>query len=372
MNRKKFRKLLRRRSRTETKPGTAPGTLVVDHSATQSTIHVTRFNATEISRDADVAIDSIPDIVDGYVLWVDVVGLGDFNVVRAVAKHFNIHDLSLEDVVKTHQRPKIEVFDDHLYIVVRMPHCEGGLDLEQVSLFVGKGYVVTWQERPGDCFQAVHERLQSPIRAVRQNGSDFLAYALVDAIIDEYFPLVHQYGDTLEEIEDDLVDTNLLDQTIHQIFAVRSDIRTLRRVAWSHREMIRNWMAYNGELTSEATQLHLRDVADHTIRVVELLEGCRETCADLRDLHMSATSMRMNEVMKVLTVIATIFIPLGFIAGVYGMNFSTESSRWNMPETQWKFGYPMSLALMSTVAIGMLIFFRRKGWIGGSNQPTDT
>jgi magnesium transporter len=224
--------------------------------------------------------------------------------------------------------------------------------------------VLSWQEQTDDCFAKVRERLRSPSRAVRQHGSDFLAYALVDAVVDSYFPVVNQLGDELENVEDQLVRPDELGTLMHDILKLRSDIRTLRRVAWAHREMIREWMAYDGRLLSQSTQIHLRDVSDHTIRLVELLDSCREMCTDLRDLHMSATSMRMNEVMKVLTVIATIFIPLGFIAGLYGMNFATDASPWNMPETRWYLGYPFALLLMATVAGAMLYYFRLKGWIG--------
>lgn len=358
-----------RRSRTESRPGQAPGTISVDAHSLMSRVHVTVFDRDSINEIADASVSDIPTANDNATIWVDVTGLGDESVIKAVADHFGVHKLSLEDVVSTHQRPKLEVFDDHLFIVARMPQYktpqhDDELKMEQVSLFIGKGYVLTWQEYAGDCFTAVRERLRTPTRAVRQHESDFLAYALIDSIVDSYFPLINQLGDELEQIEDDLAGPEGLDNLMRRLFRIRSDVRALRRVSWSHRDTVRSWMGYSGPFTSEATQLHLRDVYDHSIRIVELLEGCREACSDLRDLHMSTASMRMNEVMKVLTVIATIFMPLGFIAGLYGMNFATDSSPWNMPETQWYLGYPFALFVMAGVAIGMLVFFRRKGWIG--------
>lgn len=345
-------------------PGAAPGTIVVNEDAPSTTISVTVFDPDEISEYSDATFSQIPEQTDGRVVWVDVIGLGDLEIIEGIGERFGIHRLSLEDVVKTHQRPKFEVFDDHLYIVTRMPHDNGDLDLEQVSVFIGQGFVVTWQERIGDCFAPVRERLRNPKRAVRENGADFLGYALVDSMIDAYFPLIAELGDRLEAIEDELSDSDFLAKGIQDVFQIRSEIRTMRRVAWSHRQMVRDWMSYDGALTTDVTRLHLRDVADHTVRIVELLESCRETCSDLRDLHLSATSMHMNEVMKVLTVIATIFIPLGFVAGLYGMNFSSEVSPWNMPETGWYFGYPIALLLMALIAVGMVVYFRRKGWIG--------
>ncbi|MDA8744446.1 magnesium/cobalt transporter CorA [Rubripirellula amarantea] len=364
MKRKRFANPFRRKRKVDRAVGLAPGTISIADDAVPTSIRAIRFNRSEVKRFENLTVEEIPLASSDHVVWVDVVGLGDEPTISAIGKRFKIHALSLEDVVNTHQRPKIEVYDDHLYIVVRMPSSNGQLDLEQVSLFVGNGYVVSWQEREGDCFNAVRKRLESSSREVRRHGSDFLAYALVDTVVDAFFPHVHHFGDALDQLEDEIADQNRGSEVVHQIFEIRSDIRRLRRVAWSHREMIQSWLTYNGPLTGEATRLHLRDVADHTIRVVELLEMCRESCSDLRDLQMSAASMRMNEVMKVLTVIATIFIPLSFIAGLYGMNFSTQTSPWNMPETQWYFGYPFALFLMSLVAGGMVVFFYRKRWIG--------
>lgn len=344
-------------------PGQAPGTITLDQHAVRPTIRAAVFDPSGIEWFRDIGVDAIPTPISGQTLWVDVTGFADREIVDALAERFGIHELSLEDAVKPIQRPKIDFYDEQVFVVVRMPDYEEGLTMEQISLFFGKNYVLSWQSKMGDCFDPIRERLNVPTRAVRNNGADFLTYALADAIVDSFFPVIHQMGDRLEMIEDTISESDSLDATVRELFTIRSEIRDLRRSAWSQREMIRTWMAYQGPLIAEETRLHLSDVADHTIRVVELLEGCRETCSDLRDLQMSAASMRMNEVMKVLTVIATIFIPLGFIAGLYGMNFSSSVSPLNMPETQWYFGYPFALALMVAVAAGMLFYFRRKGWI---------
>ena len=364
MNLKRAARRLRRRRPIKVVPGQAPGTITVDKSAPKPIIDVFEYDADQVTHHQHVTADQIPRPQTGKTLWVNVVGLGDQQIIREIGRQFDIHSLSLEDVVNTHQRPKFEVFPDHLYIITRIPTANGDVVLEQISLFVGRGYVLTWQEHKGDCFGPIRERLHKKSRSIRHFGGDYLAYALVDAVVDSYFPLINQYNVRLDEIEDDLERPDMLAHSSHAIHDIRSDVRHLRRAAWSHRDVLRSWMAYDGEFTTEETQLHLRDVADHTIRVVELLEQCRENCSDLRDLHMAAASMRMNEVMKVLTVISTLFISMSFIAGLYGMNFSPEVSPWNMPETQWYFGYPFALALMVAVAIGMVAFFVRKGWIG--------
>lgn len=368
MNLNRAARRIRRRRPIKVVPGQAPGTISVDIQAPKPAIDVYEYDANRVDHLRDVAVDRIPQPNAKTNLWVNVVGLGDQDVIRQIGRRFGIHHLSLEDVVNTHQRPKFEVFTDHLYIITRIPLPDGEGGSEQISLFVGRGYVLTWQERTGDCFDPIRQRLQLKSRSVRQYGSDFLAYALVDSVIDSYFPLINQYNARLDDIEDDLERADTLTRSSRAIHEIRSDVRQLRRAAWSHRDVVRSWMAYEGPFTSEETQIHLRDVADHAIRVVELLEQCRESCSDLRDLHMSAASMRMNEVMKVLTVIATIFMPLSFIAGLYGMNFSTEASPWNMPETNWYFGYPLVCFVMLSIAAGMIGFFLRKGWIGGDNS----
>ena len=359
------RKKLKRRRIPSTKPGRAPGTITIAADALKPVIDVTRYSADTIDIRENVDVDSVPKPTADAFLWVNVVGLGDKEIIQKIAARFEIHDLALKDVVNTHQRPKIDEFDDHLFIVTRLPQVtDDELDVEQVSIFLGKRYVLTWQERPGDCFSMVRTRLQSPHTLVRTHGSDFLVYAFVDSIVDSYFPLLTLYTDRMDAIEDEIKQSEIPSSVIHELHTLRTDIQVLRRDSSSHRDMVRKVMRYEGELLQESTRLHLRDVEDHAFRLVELLESSREGCSELRDLYMSAVSLRMNEVMKVLTIIATIFIPLGFIAGVYGMNFSNEASPWNMPETQWYLGYPLALLLMATVGGAMVWFFVRRGWIG--------
>lgn len=369
----------RKRRRRNVRPGAPPGTIVIDKKAPAPQIDVIQFNDEHIRCHENIAVADMPPLVDEMVTWINIVGLGDKQIVEQVAERFDIHALAIEDVVNTHQRPKLESFPDHLYIVLQMPRREVSheeprkqdvFDLEQVSMFVGARYVLTWQERNDDCFSRIRERLRTSRRQIRQQGSDFLAYSLIDAIIDSFFPILNQYSDAVDAIEELLMEANGDYPVMRELHILRSEIRDLRRSAWSHRDVARNLMAYEGDLLSDETRLHLRDVADHTMQLVDLLETSRDSCAGLQELYMSYVSMRMNEVIKVLTIIATIFIPLGFVAGVYGMNFSHDASPLNMPETQWYYGYPFALAMMLVVALGMLVFFRHRGWIGARSRKT--
>ncbi len=270
---------------------------------------------------------------------------------------------------------KAEEYDDHAFVVARMPPVltaatkpnENGttlrLETEQLGLFVGNDFVVTFQERPGDCFDIVRDRLKVPGRLIRNSGADYLAYALLDAVVDAYFPVLDKCGQILDELDDEVTGSTSA-SVMSRVHDAKASVRLLRRAIWPHREMIHELIEGHTDLITESTNVYLRDVYDHTIQVIDILETYRETCSDLRDFYMSTISNRMNEVMKVLTIIATIFIPLGFIAGVYGMNFDHEVSPYNMPELHWFFGYPLALSMMLAVAAGMLLFFRWKGWLG--------
>lgn len=353
-----------RRRHRHVRPGSPPGTIVIDKDSPPPVIDAIQYDRKQLTRERDIGVPAIPQLSEDKVTWIDIVGLGDKAIIQQVATRFDLHGLAVEDVVNTHQRPKLERFKDHLYIVLQMPKQNDELELEQISLFVGKNFVLTWQERTGDCFDPIRERLRRTNGLLRGRGNGFLAYALMDAIIDAYFPLMIQYSDELDKLEDLLTDVSAGYLMLQQLHHVRADIRNLRRTVWSHRDVLANLISYEAEFLDEETRLHLRDVADHTLRLVEMMESHRDNCSDLQDLYLSTVSMKTNEVMKVLTIIATIFIPLGFIAGLYGMNFATDASPWNMPETQWYYGYPMAIAIMVLVAGGMLAYFRRLGWIG--------
>lgn len=341
------------------RPGTAPGQLSAQPGALASSMRMLRYDADRLVETELDGPDALPgDVGRGDVVWIDVTGLADIALIERIGAAFGLHPLALEDVVHTHQRPKAEEYDDHLYIVTRMACAAGTADHEQVSLFLGKGFAITFQERPGDCFEPVRERLRRGRGRIRGAGADYLAYALIDAVVDGYFPLLESHGERIERLEDEVTRDARSDH-IDDIHAVKRDLLGLRRAIWPQREMLNMLVRDENPLVQPATRVYLRDAYDHVIQLMDMLESYREIASGLVDIHLSAMSTRMNEIMKVLTVIASVFIPLSFIAGVYGMNFET------MPELGWRFGYPAALLLMLGCALGLLWYFRRKGWIGG-------
>jgi magnesium transporter len=241
------------------------------------------------------------------------------------------------------------------------------LQTEQVSLFLGERFVLTFQEKPGDCLDCVRDRIRSGTGRIRQAGPDYLAYAVLDAVIDNFFPVLEGAGEYLEELEATVL-SNPDEGTVSKIHGIKRQLLRLRRAVWPQREALNSMLREGTSLIAEDTKVYLRDSYDHTIQIIDLLENYREIASGLMDVYLSSVSNRMNEVMKVLTIFAAIFIPLTFIAGIYGMNFDPERSPWNMPELDWYLGYPFALGLMAAVGVGMLVYFRHKGWIG-SRRP---
>ena len=267
-------------------------------------------------------------------------------------------------MVNVGQRPKLEVYGQHAYIVARMTRVDA-LDTEQLSIFLGEGFLITFQEEPGDCFDAVRERLHSGRTRIRSSGADYLCYALLDAVIDAYFPVLERFGDRLDESELQIMaraDSSMV-ASLHEI---RRELMGLRRAIWPLREVVNALMRDDHAWVKEETRLFLRDAYDHTVQIIDVVETHRELAAGLMDMYLSILSHRMNEVMKVLTIIATIFIPLTFVAGIYGMNFDS------MPELHWAWGYPAALAVMAVTAVALVMFFRRRGWIGKSAPLVET
>jgi magnesium transporter len=302
------------------------------------------------------------------VLWVNIEGVGDAATFKELGDLFGLHSLALEDVVNLHQRPKAEDYDDHVYVVLQKPASDDIAALEQVSIFFGSDYVITVQKGlPGDYLEPLRQRIRGARGRIRQRGADYLAYAVMDAIIDSFFPVVEQLNSRLEQFEDEVV--NLTGhEVVTEIHAARHDLHVLRRVLASSREAI--GLLVRGETgpVSEPILPFLRDCHDHTAQLLDAVEALRELVVGLMDLHLAETSNRMNEVMKILTIIATIFIPLSFIAGLYGMNFDRTSSSWNMPELGWRLGYPFALSLMVATSVGFLLYFRHRGWLGKPRQ----
>ena len=355
----------KQRFHRQTNPGSQPGLVVVDPLAPRPTITAFAYGQTSCEKLEVKDLETIPALLQRHaVTWINVDGLGDAAAIQRLGKMFNLHPLALEDAVNVHQRPKVEEYPGHLFIVARFIHLNGGVSSEQISFFLGKNFVLTFQEetQPGDPFDPIRARLLSEKDAFDKHGSDYLAYRLLDAIIDSYFPVLEYYGEKIDEIEATLLDNH---HRVHltSIHAIKQDLLQLRRALWPTRDMLYSLLRDKHDLIDESTRVYFRDVYDHTVQLVDLLEIYRELGSDLRDLYLSSMSHRMNEIMKVLTIISTLFIPLTFIAGVYGMNFNTAMPG-NMPELNQPYGYVVTLVVMGLIAVGMMIYFVKKGWIG--------
>lgn len=352
------------RSRRRSQPGAPPGSIVVHEGALPSRISAVAYSPEDISFRDDIALSDIPDLLKQWpVVWVNVTGLGSADVVEGIGETFGLHHLALEDVVNVHQRPKVEEYEEFTFIVCNLIHSGEALRTEQLSIFVGERFVVTFQEDPEDCFDPIRHRIRHGRGRVRREGPDYLAYALIDSVIDGYFEPVERYGDLIESLEIAVVGRPNR-RVVAQIHAARRDLFLLRKTIWAQREMVAALSRETYFGFSQTTQLYLRDCYDHTIQLLDMTETYRDFATSLFELYLSTVSNRMNEIMKVLTIIATIFMPMSVIASIYGMNFDTDSSPWNMPELDWRFGYPFALGLMALVAIGMLAWFWRRGWIG--------
>lgn len=347
----------RKARRHHAAPGSPPGVLTVDPEARE-----TKLSAMWITADS-VETSNAPDLTrlkppaQG-VLWLNVDGLGNAETLKAVADAFDLHPLAMEDVTHLNQRPKIEDYEKHHFIVLRMPNPGTPFSFEQVSLFVGANFVLTLQEYQGDVFQAVRQRLNNPQSLMRTRGADYLAYALIDAVTDSYFPLLEAFGDQLEELEDDVI-LGTGPNPMEAIHEAKQQLNGLRASVWPMRDLLSAALRNEGVLFSDPTRVYLRDCHDHTFQQIEMIQTYREIASGLVDIHLSTQANRANEVMQVLTLVATIFIPLTFVVGVYGMNFAV------MPELHWQWGYPVVMGVMGVVAVALTVWFRMKGWLGG-------
>ena len=349
------------------KQGAAPGTLVAPEGAMQPGIHVFAFDADALEeKDLSSPQDIKPYLKKWPLIWINVNGLGDTNVIAELGEMFNIHPLAQEDVLTIPQRAKLEEFEENFFLIMRMVKEEQDApSLEQLSIFWGEGYVLTFQERPGDVFAGVRERLRKGAKRLRASAADYMAYALIDAVIDGYFPVLELFSDRLDELED-IILNDPGQESMAQIHKTKRELQALRLCIWPVRESLSKIHA-DSDIVAEETLPFFRDCQDHVIQVLDIVENYRERVSSLTDLYLSSISNKMNEVMKVLTIIATIFMPLGFLAGIYGMNFDTGSP-YNMPELAFRFGYPVLLSVMVLVAIGMLLYFRSLGWLGNKKE----
>ncbi|WP_192347582.1 magnesium/cobalt transporter CorA [Algoriphagus sp. Y33] len=293
------------------------------------------------------------------VLWIDIIGLHDVELLEKIGLFFGIHKLTLEDILSVDQRPKMEAFDDYLFAAMKMIQCsspESPIDEEQISFVLKDGILLTFQEKKGDVFEFVRSRLTDPKRAIRQRKADYLLYALLDAVIDNYFIVMENVGERIENLESQAM-TTPGNETLTSLYAQRREMMDLRRTVYPLREVIGSFDKYADDKISAETRPFIRDLYENTIQVIETMEVFRDMSSGVLDLYMNSLSNRMNNIMKVLTIISTIFIPLSFVAGVYGMNFD------NMPELHWKYSYFVVMGGMTAAVIGMLLFFRKKNWL---------
>ncbi|WP_161604555.1 magnesium/cobalt transporter CorA [Roseiconus nitratireducens] len=344
-------------------PGSPPGTLHSAPGSSAPSFHLIRYCEDELREHRTSSVQDLASKIDDcQVHWINVSGLGDTEQLEKLQELFGLHSLAFEDAVNHHQRPKVEVYDDHLFVVIWMiSRPDGGsIRYDQLSLFLGSNFVMTLQEQTLDCLDPVRERLRRNRGSIRASGSDFLAYALIDTVIDAYFPIVDAFGEQIDEL-DELITGPRSVPVMGHVHEMRGDLMNLRRAIRPLRDSLVHLMPDPHSLIKRETQFYIRDCYDHTVQLMDLLDTYREMASDLRDYYMSTVSNRMNEIMKVLTIIATIFIPLSFVAGVYGMNFNTNKPG-NMPELNWPYGYLFAWLVMLLLASGLIWFIWRKGW----------
>ncbi|MDX1671799.1 MAG: magnesium/cobalt transporter CorA [Balneolaceae bacterium] len=366
---KKFiRPLSRKLNFLQKKPGSAPGTVEHIGEKKVENVIITIHDYDEDHLDT-LVIDDIEEcrqyLENPSNTWIKISGLHDVEKLQSIWAYFDLHPLVQEDIVNTSQRPKMERYENNIYFVMRMLKYneeKAAIESEQISIVLGENYVLSFQESDAPIFNPVLERLKISTRRIRRLGPDYLSYALIDNIVDHYFRVLTNLADQMEEVEDQLL--NDPDQnTFHQLHSIRREVIFFRKSVWPLRDTINSTIRDDSPFIHDNTKLFLRDVYDHMVQIIDNIENYRDMILGLHDMYMSHVSNKMNEVMKVLTIIATIFIPLTFIAGIYGMNFDPEASPWNMPELSWYWGYPVVWVVMVITAIAMVIFFRRKDWL---------
>ncbi|MEW5900359.1 MAG: magnesium/cobalt transporter CorA [Acidobacteriota bacterium] len=352
-------KINHRRSR---KAGLPPGSLmhIGEKKAERTRITIMDYDADSFQeKEAKSVEESFAFKETATVTWINIGGVHESQVIEKIGAHFGVHPLILEDIMTTAQRPKLEDMGDYIYVVLRMlSHNAKKKEVrsEQVSLILGPNFVISFQENGSDVFDAVRERIRTGKGRMRKMGPDYLAYSLIDAIVDNYFLILENLGEQVESVEEELV-SNPSRGTLHRIHILKREMIYLRKSVWPLREVINALERTESELVKDSTGIFLRDVYDHTIQVIDSVETYRDMLSGMLDMYLSSLSNRMNEVMKVLTIIATIFIPLTFIAGVYGMNFK------HMPELNWRWGYFLIMALMLGIGVFMVLYFRKKKWL---------
>lgn len=322
-------------------------------------LEVFSYSPTELVEASKVLPDTLGEhLAKERIDWVNVDGVHDLEIVQALGKRYQLHPLVLEDIVNTQERPKFENYGDFLYFVLNMGDLDGenGLAMEQVSIVLGKDYILSFQEDPDDIFSPIRKRLRNANTRVRKSGPDYLAYLLLDAVVDRYFLILEHLGERIDELEEELME-DPAKSTLKKIYALKRELSQVRRSVWPMREIVGNMQRETTDLMGTQHEVFLKDFYDHILRVIDTVETYRDTMGSMIDLYLSNSSIKMNEIMQVLTVISTIFIPLTFITGFYGMNFDF------MPEVHSRWSYPVIIGVMVAMVIGQLIYFKRKKWL---------
>jgi magnesium transporter len=348
--------------RSSKKVGLPPGTLV--HIGEEQThrvkITVIDYDEGQFQEKETKAVqECLPFKDKPTVTWINIDGVHQLEIIEKVGKHFHLHPLILEDIMNTEQRPKMEDFGDHPFVMLKMLYHDekdDAIKAEHVSLILGSNFVISFQEREGDVFSPVRERIRNAKGRIRKMGSDYLFYALADAIVDHYFIILERLGEKIESLEEEVTGepTPTTSQAVHTL---KREMLALRKSIWPLREVVGGLVRGESSLIQESTGIYLRNVYDHTIQIIDTIDTFRDMLSGMTEIYLSTISTNMNKVMKVLTIIATVFIPLTFIAGIYGMNFKF------MPELEWQYGYPVILVSMIGMGIAMVIYFRIKRWL---------
>jgi magnesium transporter len=348
-------------------PGTAPATLIVppEYQSVKPVISLFEYDAHSFQeRRIETIDDLLPCLESEKISWINIDGLGDIEFFRQLALHFRIHPLALEDILNLGQRPKVDEYDRQLFIVLHMAYenNEQEVVFEQVSILLAERILITVQERSGVVLNPVRQRLRDGVGNARFMRADYLAYALIDAVIDQYFPIIESLGESMDDFQQTLLDQPTRER-LNELHEFRRLIARIRRAVWPQRDILGRLMRDESGLIAERTKPFFRDCYDNTVVLLDILESFRDATRNYMDLYLTSISIRTNEIMRVLTVVASIFIPLTFIAGIYGMNFDPKQGPLNMPELEWPFGYLFAICLMLTVTIGMIVFFKRKKWL---------
>ncbi|MFO7882695.1 MAG: magnesium/cobalt transporter CorA [Kosmotogaceae bacterium] len=360
LERMKFRKKKR------SAPGTSPGTVSIDETMTQPVVYIFDYNKDTFSEktlDDLKNITEIGNIDENTCRWIDLQGLGDEKFIRSLGNAFSIHPLVLEDIVNAPQRPKVDYYENFAFSVMRMFRLTKNNQIisEQISIITGKNFVITFQEKLGDCLDPVRERIRNNKGIIRKMKADYLSYAVMDTIFDNYFPVLEIIGDDVEELEDKIT-SRATEAELKMLHEAKHNLLAFRKELWPSREMIGKLLREETPFINDDVKLYLRDCYDHIVHVIDIVETYKELSTELMNIYLSSLSNSLNEVMKVLTIISTIFIPLSFIAGVYGMNFEF------MPELEYKYAYFILLGIMITIGVTMLFVFFKIGWLDSKKK----